>query len=151
MFWATKRREDEVSPSGSRNIGQAIAAGRWITVVGLSFSPGSFLWFSFEFSYVSPSHGTFPNHAVSPLCGAAVWRLQASYGSRNMRANQDRDRLAEPEFHGSWSWRAAPSPSWHCTMPCCPQRSHAWLPNAVLLSWISLILLSLGWEHGNRQ
>lgn len=123
LLWATKRRENEVSPSGPRNIGQMITAGRWITVVGLSPGPGSFLWFSLEFSYVSPSCGTFPNHAVLLLCGAAMCRLQASYGSRNTRANQDRDKLAELEFHYSCSWIAVPSPAWRCTMPCCPQVS----------------------------
>lgn len=111
-----------------------IAAGRWITVVGLSPGPGSFLWFSLEFSYVSLNCGTFPNHGVPLLCGAAMCRLQASYGSRNTRANQDRDKLVELEFHCSWSWRAAPSPPWRCTpnMPCCPQQSREWLPNVVL-------------------
>lgn len=78
--------QNEVSPSGSRNIGQMIISGRWITVVGLSPGPGSFLRFSLEFSHVSLSYGTFPNHAV-PL----LW-LQASYGCRNIRAYQDRDR-----------------------------------------------------------
>lgn len=126
-----------------------ITAGRWITVVGLSPGPGSILWFSLEFSSVSQSCGTFPNHAVLLPCGAVMCRLHTSCGSRNMRANQDRDKLVEPEFHCSWSWRAAPWPAWRCTMPCGHQQSHTWLPNVVLPPWISLSLLSLGWDHGN--
>lgn len=133
VFWATKRTENEVAPSGPRNTGQMIAPGRWITVAGLSLGPGSFLWFSLGFSHVYQSCRSFPNSPVPLLCGAAVCRLQASYESRNTRANQHRDKRNVAPCHVTPNSLMCGSQMW-----CFPP-------------WISLVLLWLGWDHRNRH
>lgn len=122
VFGATKRMENEASPSGPRNTGQMITPGRWITVAGLSLGPGSFLRFSLEFSHVYRSCRSFPNRPVPLLCGAAMCGLQASYGSRNTRANQDRDKSNVAPCHVTPNSLMCGSQMWCFPLdkPCTP-------------------------------